>query len=187
MLVSVAWTKQSKGNADAIGIKGGTMTGKWSQPGVPHKGWNCIEVEDLGTVEAVCEMCETQEIRYVHYMRHEEHEEVLGVGCVCAQNMEHDYEGPRRRENALRNAAKRRSRWVERKWRTSRKGNPYLNTDGLNITIFHVRRMGWRARIIDRMTEEEKTSRRAYRTQDEAKLAAFDAMIILKEEHGWGC
>ena len=45
--------------------------GKWSQPGVPHKGWSCDHVVDLGIYErAICEMCEKQEIRFVHSMSH---------------------------------------------------------------------------------------------------------------------
>ena len=47
------------------------MTGKWSRVGVPHKGWTCVNVEDLGEPEAVCEMCEIQQIRYVHWMEHQ--------------------------------------------------------------------------------------------------------------------
>ena len=42
-------------------------TGKWSQAGVPHKGWIWVDIEDLGEPSATCEMCETQEIRYVQY------------------------------------------------------------------------------------------------------------------------
>jgi hypothetical protein len=45
------------------------MVGKWSQAGVPHRGWSCVGVEDLGAPEATCEMCETQKIRYVHPVR----------------------------------------------------------------------------------------------------------------------
>jgi len=41
-------------------------TGKWSQAGVPHRGWTCVDIDDLGEPSATCEMCETQEIRYVH-------------------------------------------------------------------------------------------------------------------------
>ena len=44
------------------------MSGKWSQIGVPHRGWTCVSVDDLGAPDAVCEMCETQAIRYVHHM-----------------------------------------------------------------------------------------------------------------------
>ena len=112
------------------------MFGKWSQPGVPHKGWRCVSVDDLGAPDAICAMCEMQEIRYVHYMQHSSFHEILGVGCVCAARLEDDYDAPDQRERALRNAAQRRSRWLDRNWQTSARGNPYLNTDGLNITVF---------------------------------------------------
>lgn len=43
--------------------------GKWSQQGVPKKGWTCIGFEDLGEPSTQCEMCENQDIRYVHRIR----------------------------------------------------------------------------------------------------------------------
>lgn len=46
------------------------MSGKWSQPNVPHKGWVCETVENSGSGGPMCEMCEAQEIRYVHVMSH---------------------------------------------------------------------------------------------------------------------
>ena len=162
------------------------MAGKWSQRGVPHNGWSCIYVEDLGTVGAVCEMCETQEIRYVHHMEHPEFPDSLGVGCVCAGYMEDDCERARSRERALRNAAQRRRRWLSRRWKISEKGNPYLNTDGMNIVVFRKRPGVWGARIKDQDTDQEETSRNPYSTEDAAKLAAFDAMISLREDRGWG-
>jgi hypothetical protein len=58
-------------------------TGKWTQAGVPHKGWTCVDIEDLGSPDHVCEMCEVQPVRYVHSMEHPNHE-TLRVGCVCA-------------------------------------------------------------------------------------------------------
>jgi hypothetical protein len=36
------------------------MTGKWALPGVPHKGWTCASIDDLGEPSHVCEMCEVQ-------------------------------------------------------------------------------------------------------------------------------
>ena len=160
--------------------------GKWSQADVPHKGWSCVDVEDLGSPDAVCEMCETQEIRYVHYMTHSDYSETLGVGCVCAEHMEQDYEAPRRRERQLRNSAQRKRRWLSRKWRTSAKGNSYLNTDGFNITVFRKNDGTWGGMLTDRETGQSISSRRIYVTQDQAKLAAFDGMIFLKNERGWG-
>src|SRR6516225_4726506 len=64
--------------------------GKWSQRGVPHKGWTCIGIDDLEDDRATCEMCETAEVRYVHTMTHPAFEGELEVGCVCAGNMEQD-------------------------------------------------------------------------------------------------
>ena len=112
------------------------QTGKWSQPGVPHKGWICIDIEDLGEPSATCEMCETQEIRYVHHMQHPQYPEVLGCGCVCAGHMEGDYEGARQRETVMRNASARRRKWLTRDWRVSRGGNPFLNVAGYNVVVY---------------------------------------------------
>ena len=162
------------------------MAGKWSQVGIPHKGWTCTDVEDLGALDAVCEMCETQDIRYVHHMKHPDYPETLGVGCVCAGNLESNYEAPRRRERALRNAAQRRRCWLTRQWKVSAKGNAYLNTDGLNITIFLKRPAFWDARIQDRISGQAMTLKQRYTTEDAAKLAAFDTMIFVKEKCGWG-
>ena len=36
------------------------MAGKWSQVSIPHKGWTCTDVEDLGAPDAVFEMYETE-------------------------------------------------------------------------------------------------------------------------------
>jgi hypothetical protein len=45
------------------------MSGLWSEPNVPHKGWTCLEVEDLRVAEGTCEMCTREAIRYVHHMQ----------------------------------------------------------------------------------------------------------------------
>jgi len=162
------------------------MTGKWSSPGVPHKGWACDGVEDLGAPDAVCEMCELQEIRYVHTMSHPDFEGVLEVGCVCAERMEEDKVGPRQRERALRGAARRKSHWLDRRWRISSQGNSFVNTDGFNITIYRNGDGSWGGRISERATGRSITARRRYESEAKAKLAAFDGMIFLKHKRGWG-
>ena len=86
-------------------------TGKWAEPGVPHRGWTCVNIEDLGEPAAICEMCEVMCIRYVHTMEHPDHEP-LRVGCVCAGNMEQDLVGARQRETEFRKRQSRRSRWL---------------------------------------------------------------------------
>lgn len=154
-------------------------SGKWAKAGVPRKGWTCTSMEDLGAPDAVCEMCENQDIRYVHYMEHPEYPGVLGVGCVCAGHMERDYEGARKRETQYRNVAQRRSRWLARRWRTSAKGNLYLRTDGFNITLFR-KDAHWSGAITERATDRTVFAKRSYETLDQAKLAAFDAMIRMK-------
>jgi hypothetical protein len=93
-----------------------TAHGKWSQPGLPHRGWVCVDVEDLGSPSVICEMCEAAEIRYVHHMQHADYLRGLGVGCVFAENMEQDYVGPWLCEIALRQRATRRCTWGRRQW-----------------------------------------------------------------------
>jgi hypothetical protein len=156
-------------------------SGKWSQPGVPHKGWTCVYIEDLGELAAVCEMCETQDIRYVHYMEHADYSEKLGCGCICAGRMEEDYERARSREKGLRNAAGRRRRWLSRAWRVSAKGNPYLNATGYNVVVYALSSTTWGFRIKNRGTDAGVTSRRAYPSENAAKLGAFDGMLWLRE------
>jgi hypothetical protein len=107
-----------------------TATGKWTHLGVPHKGWTCVDIEDLSSPDHVCEMCETQDARYVHTMEHPDYADALRVGCVCAGHMEEDLLGARKREDAFKASRSRRARWLTREWRTSRAGNEYLNTDG---------------------------------------------------------
>lgn len=92
--------------------------GRWDQLGVPHKGWHCVDVVDLRadgesadeTDYATCQMCGNEQIRYVHVMAHPDLEDHFEVGCVCAEKMSDDYEGPKRRETRLRNRAVRRTR-----------------------------------------------------------------------------
>ena len=153
-------------------------SGKWSEPGVPNKGWVCVGIDDLGAPDEICQMCEKREIRYVHQMEHPNYPDALGVGCVCAGHMEGDYEGARSREQGIKNASRRRSTWLKRKWRTSQKGNPYIKTDGYHIVLYK-QGSGWRGTITHRASGQEVKSRRGYATLEEAKLAAFDGMIFL--------
>ncbi|MGH7093037.1 MAG: hypothetical protein ACREFB_05830 [Stellaceae bacterium] len=163
------------------------MSGKWDKSGVPRKGWTCEGVEDLSAPNAVCEMCETQEIRYVHSMTHPSYPETLRVGCVCAEHMEGDYKAPRERERQLRNRAARRARWLGRRWsRARREGCWYLNTDGLHLAIWRSTDGTWTGQIKNPVSGFSVNSRRRYTSEDQMKLAAFDAMLALKERWGLG-
>ena len=149
-----------------------TATGKWTQPGIPHKGWTCVDIEDLGSPDHVCEMCELADVRYVHVMEHPAYG-ALRVGCICAGHMEENLVGARKREAAFKSTRKRRARWLTREWQTSRAGNQYLNADGYNVVVFPVDG-AWGAKILDRETGWGRTLKRPCVT--DAKLAAFDAL-----------
>lgn len=159
-----------------------TSHGKWSEPGVPHKGWACVDFDDLEELSGVCKMCERQEIRYVHYMKHPDYAEILGVGCVCAGHMEEDYNAPREREKSLRNASNRKRRWLIRKWKVSVKGNDYLDVDGFIVSVFKNVDGSWGGCLTHKATGENTFSQRKYGTKNAAKLAAFDKMMALKKK-----
>lgn len=98
---------------------------EWNRRRIPHKGWQCIDVLDLGedaeSTEDIeyeqCEMCGNEKIRYVHVMKHPEYQEILHVGCVCAEKMSGDYENPRKCEISLKNKATRRRNFNRIEWR----------------------------------------------------------------------
>jgi hypothetical protein len=160
-----------------------TSRGKWSRPGIPHRGWTCIGIEDLGEPAEVCEMCESVDIRYVHSMEHPDFPEVLGVGCVCAEHMEEDYVAPKRREKRLRSAARRRLTWGRRTWSLSFANNFYLNTEGFNLTVYPARlpQKGWRIAVTHRDSGKRREGQRLYGSSTEAQMASLDALLWAKD------
>jgi hypothetical protein len=152
--------------------------GKWSQPGVPHKGWVCVDIEDLGEPSLTCEMCESQNIRYVHYMEHQDYPEILGAGCICAGHMEENLYGAKERDTQMHSRAQKRNRWLSRAWKVSRKGNEYIKSDGYIVTIYP-KGPNWGATISQDAGSLLKHSRIKYTTSDQAKLAAFDVITKL--------
>lgn len=156
--------------------------GKWSDPNVPHKGWVCIDIEDLGEPSSICEMCESKSIRYVHYLKHPEYKDVLGVGCNCAENMEGNYTGAKLRDDFMRKRASKRLRWLNNsRWKTSQKGNDWIKTDGYIIIMKE--QDGYWSALIKRESETlGKWSQHKYESIDEAKLAAFDYLTKILAE-----
>ena len=138
--------------------------GKWSVKGVPHKGWHCIDIEDLGEPAQICEMCETQEIRYIHYMEHEQFPNILKVGCVCAGHLEENLSEAKKRDDFMKSRSGKRKRWLSRNWKISKKGNEYVKADGYIITIFPFKN-SWSALIKSEDGSYEKFSRRSYETK----------------------
>lgn len=147
--------------------------GKWSEPGIPHKGWSCVSVCDNDTVYQTCQMCETAEIRYVHVMRHPDYPTALEVGVVCASNMETDLVAPKERESRLRSRADRRKVWLDRNWKPSKRGNPYLNTRQHNVVLFQAGNT-WSWRVRYRLTNTVLHAGHGHPSSDSAALAAFD-------------
>ena len=151
------------------------MVGRWNEPGIPHRGWICTGVEDLADVTSsdvfyeTCMMCGQEKIRYVHIMSHFDFDNELRVGCICAGKMSDDYAGAKDREKELRNKASRKLKWLSRRWRTSKKGNSYLNIDGNNIGIFP-RNGVWYCRINDLF------GNKGFRTENEAKIQLFEML-----------
>ena len=156
-----------------------TDHGKWSQQGVPHKGWQYRGFTDLEDLVGSCEMCETRSIRYVHYMEHPDYDAMLGVGRVCAGKMEEDYTAAQQREKRAQSIARRRTTWMKAKWRTSSKGNSFINRNGLNIVVYpSFRRWGYQIRE----REGERSRRQSgFASEDDAKLAAFECYVELQE------
>lgn len=152
--------------------------GKWSVAGVPHKGWTCVDIEDLGSPSAECEMCESQTIRYVHRMEHPDYHEVLQVGCVCAGHMEGDLAASRAREASMKTRAAKRKRWTTTAWKVSAKGNPNIKADGYRVTVYQ-RGGGWACTVAAVDNSNVQHSRRNLKTINEAKLAAFDHITKL--------
>jgi|UPI000687FACC hypothetical protein len=156
--------------------------GKWSEPGVPHKGWTWVGIEDLEDNKVTCEMCEAREVRYAHYMCHPDYPETLLCGCICAGHMEGNLARAEERDRRMINAARRRANWLTRSgWHSSGKGNPTIRTDGYQVTVF---RDGskWGGVVAHRATNDRRFLPRSYPTVDEARLAAFDLLLMLKEK-----
>lgn len=147
----------------------------WKRGDVPHSGWTCIGVEDLGAPVGICEMCGYQIIRYAHHMEHPKYGN-LRAGCVCAGRMEGDMAGARRREAELKNRQARRVNFLNRKWKCSKKGNEYLEIDGHIVVLYHdVRRKNvWKYSI------DSEFCAGNYRSREQAAAAVFDVLERLR-------
>ncbi|MEI8390239.1 MAG: hypothetical protein WCG23_10200 [bacterium] len=157
------------------------MSGLWDQKGIPHNGWKFLDMEDLEDDRIFCQMCRGVKIRYAHSLRHPNYPETLVVGCECAAKMESDYTLAKSREKKFINILKRKKKWLSRNWRHSSNGNDYINTDGFNIVIFQ-KGSHWTGRLKNKDTECIY-SLNYYNTQDDAKRAAFDRLIELKDHY----
>ncbi len=157
--------------------------GKWSDPSVPHKGWACTYIEDLGSPDQTCEMCEKEHIRYVHYMSHPDYPGELQCGCICAGNMEANLVAAQNREAKLRNRSSRKRNWPKlRGWHTSVKGNLTMTKDGYRITLFKSGQ-GFKASVVELTKNVPFYSKRIFKLELEAQSASFDQVEHMKENN----
>lgn len=152
-----------------------------STPGVPHKGWQLNDVIDLQLDEGLvfgeyedCEFCDQEQIRYVHILSHSDYFDSIRVGCICSCNLTEDYVTPKRRERELRNAAARRARFPDRKWRTTKRGGQTITIDGFRVTVGKISTGKFRLWI------NSKEGTRSYDELRTAKIRAYDAVQEMK-------
>lgn len=107
----------------------------WKRDDVPHEGWTCEAIYDLGEPVGTCRMCGHQIIRYVHVMSHPAYPRKIGAGCVCAGRMEGDAERARERENAFKNRQARLETFLRTPLKRSRNGNEYMKYKNEIITV----------------------------------------------------
>ncbi len=107
----------------------------WKRNDVPHEGWVCTGIIDLGEPVGTCRMCGHQIIRYVHIMKHPAYYRTIGAGCVCAGRMEGNPDAARERENAFKNRQARRETFLRMPLKRSRNGHEYLKYKGEIITV----------------------------------------------------
>ena len=146
----------------------------WKRDDVPHSGWKCTGVTDLGAPVGVCEMCGHQIIRYVHHMVHPDYRS-LDVGCVCAGKMEGSIQAAKKREAEYKNSLSRKISFKKRKWNVSKSGNDYLKIDDHLIVLYRTRKGHWKYAIDSTFCEK------IFRTKDEAKDAAFNEFETIRK------
>ena len=147
----------------------------WKRDDVPHNGWSCVGVEDLGAPVGICEMCGYQIIRYAHHMEHPRYHSLI-CGCVCAGRMEGNVEEAKRREAEFKNMQARRISFFKRKWRRSRKGNDYLKIDDHVIVIYNIKPGNqWKYSI------DNEFSQITYNSRERAMSAAFEKLEMLRD------
>jgi hypothetical protein len=150
--------------------------GKWGERDFPKRGWNHEGVSDLGEQSATCDMCGYQPIRYLHYLSHEG-QDAIEVGCVCAGKLTGDPDEAEALEDALKNRAARRSNWLSRAWKTSKRGNARLKLAGHWFTVFPSQYGGWSASVAaDKANAKPKYVEGKFANQEDAKLAIFDSV-----------
>ena len=155
--------------------------GKWSQPGVPHKGWVCVNeydtFEELGEDEfETCGMCESAQVRFVHVMENDRYDGQLACGCICAGHMAEDLETAEIRDKHMRSKAGRRDHFPNRKgWQTSARGTPHIKVDGYHMMVVTKRDGSFAVGATRPGSVETVWGKKRYATVEAAQKGCFDA------------
>ena len=113
-----------------------------STPGCPKVGWQWLRAIDLHDDEGreygdyeQCEFCDKEQIRFVHYLRHPDWKDEIAVGRICADALSGDVRADSE-ERRLRNRAQRKTNFLKLKsWRTSAKGNYWIEYQEHHIIV----------------------------------------------------
>ncbi len=148
----------------------------WKRNDVPHTGWRCEGITDLGEPVGICEMCGYQIIRYVHHMVHDVYRP-LGVGCVCAGKMEGDIAAARKREQEFKNKEQRKANFRNRRFKNSKNGNPYLRINH-HLVVLYQRKQDdtWKYSVDNHFSTE------VFPTREAVIDGVFEALERLKQQ-----
>ncbi|MBV1757764.1 MAG: hypothetical protein KMY55_07955 [Dethiosulfatibacter sp.] len=108
----------------------------------PISDWYCTDVIDIeeeasDTDLFTCELCGCSRVRFVHVMEHDDYFEDVRVGCICAGIMEGDVLAAKERERLMKNRAKRKRNFPNRKWKETPYGTYILMHKGSWIKMIH--------------------------------------------------
>jgi len=154
--------------------------GRWSESGLPHSGWSCVDVDDIGAPDEICGMCLSQPVRYIHVMRHPYRSETIRAGCICAGHMQGDLAKAAARDKTMRSRSSKKKHWLRRKeWHISARGNWTITVDDYRVTVFsRTEGVSWKV-AAGKVGRDPIFSARSVATIDEAKFAGFDLVSRL--------
>jgi hypothetical protein len=132
---------------------------------------------DNTSANFTCENCQHAHIRFVHPLKHKRTGQIIKVGCVCAEHFLQDFTNPKLRENELKNYVGRRLRWPDFNWTWTQKGNLKLKKKGFIVVVRRVESGWWLTSYTRDGNSEWTPVQGRYKTPQEAKLAAFDALF----------
>lgn len=156
----------------------GDETNLWKRNDVPHEGWECTGIVDLGAPVGICRMCGHQIIRYVHIMKHPNYHRTIGAGCVCAGRMEGDVERARARETAFKNRQSRRDTFLHLPRKRSRNGHEYIKYHGEIITLLEdkYKKGQWKTAFRNGYSA-------SFATKEEALASLFDEIDTISDQY----